>query len=69
MDLAGLQTLANSLGAGASFLLVLALVGVVRGWWVPGYQYRDLKREVAEWKHLALRSTDIATHAVEVAKQ
>lgn len=64
-----LRELASSLGAGASLLLVLAIVGVLRGDWVPGYQYRALQKAHDEWKALALKGTALTRDAVEVAKQ
>lgn len=58
-------------GAPVALLLVAALIGVVREWWVPGPTHRrqlaeSLERE-REWRELALTSTGLAERAVDVA--
>ena len=37
---------------GATALLLLALVGAYRGWWVPGRTYDEATRREAAWKEM-----------------
>jgi hypothetical protein len=64
-----LREIANSLGAGAGLLLLLAVVGALRGDWVPGYQHKALQKERDEWKALALKGNALTRDAIEVAKK
>ena len=54
---------ANKLTVGA--LLLIAVVGVQRKWWVPGWLYRDVVRDRDEWKVIAMRSAHLAERAIE----
>ena len=47
-------------GPSVILLLLLIIVGGYRGWWVFGWQYRELRKEMEAWKGLALKGTDIA---------
>jgi len=49
--------------ASAPFLLALALIGGLLGWWVPGWAYRQLLQERNEWKCRALSGTELAETA------
>lgn len=73
--LTDLQSLANSLGPGATFLLLVAIVTGAKGLWVFGYLYRAALRELekekelnAEWQRIALRGNAVAKDAIETAK-
>lgn len=50
---------------GIAGLLFLALVGVFRGWWVPGYMLRDMERDRDEWKAIAMENIKTASTAVD----
>ena len=54
---------------GVTGLLIFALIGGFRKWWVFGWHYNDVVREKNEWKQLALGGTHLSERAVEVAKQ
>lgn len=55
--------------AGVTGLLIFALIGGFRKWWVFGWHYSDVVKEKNEWKQLALGGTHLSERAVEVAKQ
>lgn len=63
-----LAELARGLGAGASLLLLLAIVGAIRGDWVPGYIYRAKVKELEAMQAIAFRATGVAEGLTEVAK-
>lgn len=69
VGLSDLQQLAQSLGAGAAFLLIVALIGVQRGWWVPGYIYKAKERDCEKWETIAMRSIRTVGDAVDVARK
>lgn len=46
--------------AGVVGVLVSIIVGGLRGWWVPGWMYEQQKRELEQWKQLALSGTTMA---------
>lgn len=54
--------------AGLTVALLFALIGVVRGWWVPGGWYRKLETDRDEWKMIAMRSIDTADKAVTMVE-
>jgi hypothetical protein len=54
--------------AGVTGLLVFALIGGFRKWWVFGWQYTETARERDEWKRLALGGTELSERAIQVAK-
>lgn len=37
---------------GSTALLLVALVGAYRGWWVPGRAYEEAVRREAAWKEM-----------------
>lgn len=53
--------------AGIGVLLLTALIGGYRGWWVYGPFYRDMVRDRDYWRRSALRSTALAESAADVA--
>lgn len=55
--------------AGVTGLLILALIGGFRKWWVFGWRYNEVVVEKDEWKRLALGGTHLSERAIEVAKQ
>ena len=57
-------------GGGAAFMFV-AIVGALRGWWVPGYLYRRLQEDYDRLMELALTGSSMAkelTKAVPSAR-
>lgn len=64
-----ITALAEQIGAGAALLMLLAIIGAIRGDWVPGYLYRALQEENRELKRIAYRAVGAAEGAVEVAKK
>lgn len=52
--------------AGALIVLLLALVGSIKGWWVPGWQYRDVVRDRDRWMDTALRGLEVADRTTTV---
>jgi hypothetical protein len=54
--------------AGVTGLLIFALIGGFRRWWVFGWQYSEKVRESDEWKRLALGGTDLAERSIQAAK-
>lgn len=67
-SVAGLVSLIQFLkDAGIVGLLVFILIGGSRQWWVWGYQFRDLKQERDWWRDTALRGTQMAERAVDIA--
>lgn len=49
-------------------LLILAVVGGFRRWYVFGWQYDMIVKERDEWKHAALRATGINEKVLDVAQ-
>lgn len=58
------QTLSLAKDAGAYGLLVLAVIGGYRGWYVWRWQYDRVERERDDWKRIALRGLNIAEQVV-----
>lgn len=54
---------------GVPFLLFLALLGVMRGYWIPKHVYDDLERDRDEWKAIALQNLNVASTAVDELKE
>lgn len=54
---------------GVPGLLFLALVGVFRGWWHPGYVVKDIERDRDEWKAIAMQNMHISATAVDELKE
>ena len=50
-------------------LVALILVAGAKQVWVWGWTYREKAKESEEWKQRALRATNVATTAVDVAEQ
>lgn len=63
MSVDAILDLANKLTVGAA--LLVAVIGVLRRWWVPGWLYRDVVRDRDEWKAIAMRSAHLAERAIE----
>ena len=55
--------------AGVSGLLLFALIGGFKKWWVFGWQYKDVCREKDEWKSLALGGTYLAERSIATVKE
>lgn len=51
--------------AGVLGLLIWAMVGGYREWWVWGWQYRQVVKDRDEWKALALKSTSLTTRLAD----
>lgn len=54
--------------AGVSGLLIFALIGGFRQWWVFGWVHKGVVQERDEWKALALHGTALSERSVQVAK-
>lgn len=54
---------------GMTGLLVVALIGGFRRWWVFGWHYKEVKRERDEWKALALGGTHLAERSITMAQE
>ena len=54
---------------GIAGLLFLALVGVLRGWWVPKHICDDIIKDRDEWKAIALQNMHVASTAVDELKE
>ena len=63
MDIQLLKDVADH--ASAVFFLILAVAGVIRKWWVPGWQYREKEIENERWREIALRSLDAAEKGID----
>lgn len=50
-------------------LLVIAIVGGYRKWWVYGWIYREVERERDDWRDIALHGTDLAEKTVDLFKR
>lgn len=55
--------------AGVTGLLIFALIGGFRQWWVFGWHHREVVKERDEWKALALHGTNLSERSVEVARR
>jgi hypothetical protein len=55
--------------AGVTGLLIFALIGGFRQWWVFGWHHREVVKERDEWKSLALHGTHLSERSIEVAKR
>ena len=51
---------------GVVSLLLAIVVGNLRGWWVSGKTYNELKADRDQWKTFALRSRDLARLATDL---
>lgn len=55
--------------AGVPGMLFLALVGLFRRWWYPGYVVHDLEQDRDEWKAIAMQNMHIAATSVDELKE
>lgn len=53
---------------GIAGLLFIALIGVLRGWWVPGYQLREMTKDRDEWKDIAMENMHMASMSLSEIK-
>lgn len=67
MDVQQLLQIVNTGGVVA--LLMLIVVGIQRGWYVPSRYYDDIVKDRNEWKELALTGTRAAERAVTVVER
>lgn len=51
---------------GLAIGLIWALVGVLRGWWVPGKLYKNMEADRDEWKEIALKGIAVGEKAVRL---
>lgn len=65
MQIDALYTLLRD--GGALGLVVLLIIGGMRGWYVWGWHLRETQAECQEWKQIALRGTEIADRSLDVA--
>lgn len=70
MDPSAWQTLLDSVNAlGVLGLLVVALVGAYRRWYVFRPEFEDERADKLEWKAIALEALGAANQAVGVAEK
>lgn len=50
-------------------LLIAALYGLYKQWWVPGWAWRALVQERDEWKQMALGGLQAAADLAQATKQ
>ena len=67
VTLADLIDLGNK--ATATILLILAMVGGFRGWWVFGSLYRAKSQECDGWRLIALTQSGINKELIEAFKE
>jgi hypothetical protein len=53
---------------GAFTLLAVMVVGLLRGWVVPGDRYRKMEQERDEWKSLAVELMQTAQKAIRLVE-
>jgi hypothetical protein len=63
------QTIRSFLDIGVAGLLMVALIGGFRGWYVWKWQWERLVQDRDEWKALAMRSLDTTERGVAVAER
>lgn len=51
--------------AGTIVILLLVLLGAVKGWWITGREHQEALKREEEWKQLALTGTKLAERAVQ----
>jgi hypothetical protein len=54
---------------GITGLLIFALIGGFRRWWVFGWHYKEVVRDRDEWKSLAMGGTHLAERSVKIARE
>lgn len=69
MDDAITQLLALAQNIGVAGLLLLALYGLHRGWWVPGSVYRERLTELAAERERSRRWMEVAASNLELAEK
>jgi hypothetical protein len=55
--------------AGVIGILIAIIYGGAKRWWVWGWQYLEMEKELAMWRNLALRSTTLARKALEASEK
>lgn len=55
--------------AGVPGLLLLALVGLYRGWWVPGNFYQKEVERGNKWERIALENTNLIEKGFETTRE
>jgi hypothetical protein len=63
------QTIRSFLDIGIAGLLMVALIGGFRGWYVWKWQWDRLSADRDEWKALAMRSLDTTERAADLAER
>lgn len=58
-------TLVNA--GGVVFLLVAAIVGRYKQWWVDGPTHAEMRDDRDEWKDMALKALGVSEKAADVA--
>ncbi len=65
-----LDQLVNAVPAvGVTGLLVAALYGLYKQWWVPGWVYRAKEAEAEDWKQMAVHGLEAAAEVAKAAKR
>lgn len=55
--------------AGVLGVLILAIIGGYRRWWVYGWLYKQMEQERDDWRNLALHGTKIAEQTVDLFRR
>jgi hypothetical protein len=63
VDLSAWVTLVQN--GGLALAVVVLVAGGIRGWYVFGPTYADMKQDRDDWKALALRGTSLAERALD----
>lgn len=50
-------------------VLVVIVFGAIKGWWVPGYQYKKIVQERDQFLDLALKSQETSSRALDAAEK
>ena len=50
---------------GLALAVVALIVGGIRGWYVFGREYDEMKRDRDDWKGMAMRGASLAERALE----
>ncbi len=53
------NTIVSGSTAGLITFLLCALLGVLKGWWVPGYIFRSLEAKLARYEDFAFKAVGL----------
>jgi hypothetical protein len=52
---------------GAAGMLIAALIGGFRRWWVWGWQYQEMRDDRDQWRDIAIKGMTVAQGATTIA--